>query len=164
VLAEVIRRWPGAVRSANPGASMAALGARASWLCAEHPLHYGYGPGSPLAKLVEADGQVLLLGSDLDQVTLLHLAEHLARLPGKRVVTSEVATPEGVLRLEEFDTSEPVVAGMPPNYFEQVVRAFLASGAGRSGRVGGAEAHLLPAAALVRFAVDQMEREFGGAR
>ena len=35
------------------------MGARAQWLCAEHPLHYGYGPGSPFAKLIEAGGKVL---------------------------------------------------------------------------------------------------------
>ena len=86
VLAETLRTWPGALRSRNPGASMVAIGARARWLTADHPYDYGYGPGSPLAKLVEADGSVALLGSDLDQVTLLHLSEHLAELPNKRVV------------------------------------------------------------------------------
>ena len=65
VLAEVVRRWPGAVRLANPGASMVAVGRHAAWWCAEHPLQYGYGPGSPLAKLVEGNGKVLLLGSSL---------------------------------------------------------------------------------------------------
>ncbi|WP_219417977.1 AAC(3) family N-acetyltransferase [Pseudonocardia nigra] len=40
-------------RSANPGASFAALGARAEWFSAGRPLDYGYGPGSPLAKLVD---------------------------------------------------------------------------------------------------------------
>lgn len=109
VLAEVIRTWPSAMRSAAAGASMAAIGARAQWLCADHPVRYGYGPGSPLAKLVEAGGAVLLLGSDPDQVTLLHYAEHLARLPGKRVVTSVVPCTGGDLHVEEFDTSRAAI-------------------------------------------------------
>ncbi|PZP11235.1 MAG: aminoglycoside 3-N-acetyltransferase, partial [Sphingomonas hengshuiensis] len=45
VIAEFVRTMPGACRSANPGASMAAIGARADWITADHPQDYGYGPG-----------------------------------------------------------------------------------------------------------------------
>jgi len=38
VLAELMRTYPGAVRSANPGASMVAIGAKARWLCEKHSL------------------------------------------------------------------------------------------------------------------------------
>ncbi|MBC7172621.1 MAG: AAC(3) family N-acetyltransferase, partial [Polyangiaceae bacterium] len=161
VLAEVVRRWPGAVRSTNPGASMAATGSQARWLCADHPLNYGYGPGSPLAKLVSMDGKVLLLGSHFDHVTLLHYAEHVARIPNKRVVQYEVrATTGSVLDIEEFDTSGGVVAEMPEAYFERIVRAFVDGGHARSGRVGHATAYLFEAAKLVSFAVDELERDF----
>lgn len=161
VLAEVIRRWPCAVRSANPGASMVAVGARASWLCADHPLQYGYGPGSPLSKLVSAAGKVLLLGSHFDHVTLLHHAEHLARLPNKRIVRYFANIAGESKWIEEFDTSEGVVEGMPEAYFDRVVRTFVGNGQGRSGHVGHATAHLLDAATLVAFAVEEMERDFG---
>lgn len=59
---ELLRTTPGARRSGNPGASMAALGRRADWFTADHAMDYGYGPNSPLGKLVEADGKTLLLG------------------------------------------------------------------------------------------------------
>ncbi|HET9956573.1 MAG TPA: AAC(3) family N-acetyltransferase [Polyangiaceae bacterium] len=163
VMAEVIRCWPGAVRSASPGASVAAVGARAEWLCADHSLQYGYGPGSPFAKLVEARGQVLLLGSHLDHVTLLHYAEHLAQLPNKRVVRYQVPTPNGALDIEEFDTSEGVVEAMPHDYFDRTIRDFIATGAAQCGRVGGAPSYLLPAAELTAFAVRKMERELAPA-
>lgn len=161
VLAEVFRRWPGAVRSANPGASMVAIGERATWLCADHPVDYGYGPGTPLARLVEARGHVLLLGSHFDHVTLLHHAEHLARLPGKRIVRHVIPCGERELTIEEYETSEPIVASMPYAYFDHVVRAYVATGAARVGPVGGATSHLLGAADLVAFAVAMMEREHG---
>jgi aminoglycoside 3-N-acetyltransferase len=161
VLPEVIRRWDGAVRSLNPGASMAAIGARAHWLCRDHPLRYGYGPGSPLEKLVTAGGKVLLLGSDLDQVTLLHYAEHVACLPEKRQLKYVVRSGGVDLEIEEFDTSEAVVPAMPARYFEQVIREFLTTGAARTGKVGNACSHLLPAGELVRFAIEKLEREFG---
>ena len=162
VLAEIVRRWPGGVRSGNPGASMVAMGANAAWLCANHPLKYGYGPGSPLSKLVEREGKILLLGSHFDHVTLLHYAEHLAGIPNKRVVRCSVQTSAGTtLDIEEFDTSEGVVPAMPEDYFDEVVRAFVAAGHARTGRVGGATSQLLSARQLVSFAVEKMERDFG---
>jgi len=165
VLAEFIRTTPGARRSRNPGASVAAIGARADWLTADHPLDYGYGEGSPLARLVEAGGKVLMVGAPLDTMTLLHHAEHLARLPGKRVRRVEVpfATPEGVhwRMIEEFETGEPVVPGLPDDYFATVVQAFLAAGSGAQGLIGEAPSVLVPADRICRFAVEWLERNAG---
>lgn len=166
ILAEFLRTWPDAVRSGNPNASVAAVGRLAEWITRDHPLQYGYGPGSPLAKLVQAEGKVLLLGSLLGDVTLLHYAEHLARLPDKRVIHyREPILVDGVRRwvkIEEFDTRGPVVGGAPQDYFTPIVRGFLSAGEGRSGRVGQAEAYALEAARLCRYAVGWMERHLGG--
>jgi aminoglycoside 3-N-acetyltransferase len=161
VLAEFIRTTPGARRSGNPGASVAALGARAGWLAADHPLDYGYGAGSPLAKLVEASGRVLMVGAPLDTMTLLHHAEHLARIPDKRLRRYEVpfATPEGVQwrMVEEFDTSLPVVPGLDDDFFAAIVREYLATGRGAQGRIGDAPSVLVDAAPLCAFAVAWLE-------
>ena len=78
-LPERIRTWPGARRSRQPEANIVALGPRAGWIVADHPWDDPYGAGSPLAKLVEADGQVLMLGAPLETITLLHHAEATAR-------------------------------------------------------------------------------------
>jgi aminoglycoside 3-N-acetyltransferase len=165
VLSEFIRTTPGARRSANPGASLAAVGARADWLTADHPLDYGYGEGSPLAKLVEANGKVLLIGAPLDTVTLLHHAEHLARIPGKRLRRYEVplSTPDGVSwrMVEEFDTSVPVVPGLDDDYFATIMREFLDSGCALHGPVGDSPSVLVEAAPLCEFAVRWIERRAG---
>lgn len=162
VLAEVIRRWPGAQLSFNPGARMAALGAHAAWFTDDHPLIDGYGPGSPLWKLVEVGGEVLLLGSDPDQVTLLHYAEVLARIPNKRRVRHVYPTQDGpTLIAEEFDTASGVVAQMPDRYFARIIEQALDRGLARSGPVGGALAHRFSARALVALAVELLERDFG---
>lgn len=164
VLPEFLRTTPGALRSGNPGASVAALGARAEWFTADHPLDYGYGPGSPLAKLVEAGGRVVMIGAPLDTMTLLHHAEHLADIPNKRVRRYEAPLfVDGRVvwrQFEEFDTSFPVVDGLPDDYFATVVSAFLATGSGREGRVGDAPSVLVPARDIVAFAVDWLERRF----
>ena len=161
---ELLRTTPGARRSASPGASCAALGAKADWFVADHALDYGYGPQSPFGKLVAAGGRVLMLGAPLDTMTLLHHAEHLADIPGKRVLRYEspiLVNGQVTWRwFEEFDTGVPVVAGLADDYFEDVVEDFLATGQGSRGLVGRAPSVLVDAPAIVAFAVDWLERRF----
>lgn len=165
VFPEILRNWPGAVRSRNPGASIVAVGDRAGWLCEGHSLNYGYGEDSPYKKLVEIEGKVLLLGSEFEHVTLLHHAEHIARLPDKRVIQ----VPTKILfqgritevTIEEYDTSRMVLDKMPAHYFGEIVQAFIEGQGTFSGLVGNAKSYILPAKAFIEFAVDRMEREFG---
>ncbi|HUG60209.1 MAG TPA: aminoglycoside 3-N-acetyltransferase [Methylomirabilota bacterium] len=161
ILPEFIRTTPGAVRSGSPGASVAAIGHRADWITQDHPIDYGYGPGSPFGKLIEAGGAVLMVGAPLDTMTLLHHAEHLAAIPGKRICRQEVpfTTPSGTnwRMVEEFDTSCPVVDGLSDDYFASIVRAFLDGGRGAEGRVGLAPSILVDAGAICAFAVSWLE-------
>lgn len=165
VLAETIRTWPGSLRSDHPGAGVAAIGARADWLTRDHPFDFGYGAGTPLARLVESDGKVLVLGSPLDRITLLHFAEDRAVLRGKRVVRYRVLMhgPEGPtwIDFEEFDTSLPCVDGMPEDLFQRIGTAALAAGIGVRGRVGASDAALFDARELADFAVEWMEARWG---
>ena len=164
-LPEFLRTTPGARRSGNPGASVTALGAKAEWLTADHPLDYGYGPGTPFARLVETSGKVLMLGAPLDTMTLLHHAEHLAKLPEKRVIRVEVpfATPQGTVwrMIEEFDTSHPCVATLPDDFIDRIVTDYLATGAGRQGKVGQASSVLVEVVDILPFAVAWLERKAG---
>lgn len=162
--AEALRTTPGARRSANPGASVVALGAGAEAFTADHPLDYGYGAGSPFARLAAAGGKIVMLGAPLDTMSLLHHAEHLADVPGKHIRRMEVplATPGGVTwrLIEEYDTVDPVVDGLDEDYFATIVEDFLASGQGARGRVGDAPSVLVPADAMTRFGVDWLEARF----
>lgn len=163
-LMELVRTLPGALRSANPGASCAAIGAKAAWLTADHPLDYGYGEDTPLAKLVAADGKVLMLGASTDHMTVLHHAEHLAQIAGKRIKRMEYPLlVDGRVEfhwIEEFDTSDPIVAGLDDDYFATIVGDFLVTGQGRTGRIGTADSVLVPAAGIVPFAVNWLETRF----
>ncbi len=158
---EMLRTTSGALRSASPGASMAAIGARAEWLLADHALDYGYGPHSPLGKLVAAGGKTLMLGAPLDTMTLLHHAEHLADFTPKRTITYDAPLRiDGQAvwrRFEEFDTSDPP-DGLPDDYFATIVEAFLATGKGKRGTVGAASSVLVEAKEIVPFAVSWIER------
>jgi aminoglycoside 3-N-acetyltransferase len=166
ILAEYLRTWPGACRSDHPDSSFAAVGGRAGWITAEHSLQYGHGPGSPLAKLYEAGGKVLLLGATFDSITLLHYAEHLAQVPDKPVVRYKMPVLRDGHRvwvdIEEYDTNKLIGGESERDYFQAIPTEFLASGQGRSGKVGAAQSYLLDARALVDFAVRWLERTFGG--
>jgi aminoglycoside 3-N-acetyltransferase len=165
-LPEFLRTTPGALRSGNPGASVAAVGAQAAPLTADHPQDFGYGPGTPLSRLLDLDGKVLMVGAPWDTMTLLHHAEHLAALPGKRVIDVEVpfASPRGTRwqMVREFDTSEPVIDALPEDCFEQIVQAFVAAGGGQQGLVGRAPSLLVPARAVCAFGVQWLEDFAGG--
>lgn len=164
VLAEYVRTTPGARRSANPNCSVAAIGAQADWLTADQSLDYGYGPKSPLAKLIEAGGRVLLIGAPPNSITLLHHAEHLANIPGKRMFREEVPFrgPDGSTLwrwCEEYESTEAIVDGFHPLYFDDIVEDYRRTGAGRSGTVGDAPSELLEAGPITYFAVDWLERK-----
>lgn len=166
VFPEFLRTTPGAVRSANSGASVAAIGEKAGWLTADHPIDYGYGPGSPFAKLVDAGGKVLMLGAPLDTMTLLHHAEHLAQVPSKRIKRAEVPylTPSGTewRMIEEFDTGDYLCPALDDrDYFTEIVESYLALGKGAQGTIGRAPSVLVDAAEIVAHAVTWLELEAG---
>jgi len=71
-----VRTWPGAYRSSHPQFSFAAVGSAAQQLTADQRLSDACGEGSPLARLYEPDGRVLVLGVGHDNNTPLHLAEY----------------------------------------------------------------------------------------
>jgi aminoglycoside 3-N-acetyltransferase len=72
----------GAVRSCHPSHSAAALGPDAWAWMERHEQCQAVGYGSPLHKLYRHPrGKALLIGVGLDRLTLLHLAESLARMP-----------------------------------------------------------------------------------
>jgi aminoglycoside 3-N-acetyltransferase len=165
---ERVRTWPAAERSSHPEASVVAVGARAGWLTAEHPRDDAYGANTPFARLVQAAGQVLLLGAPLETITLLHHAEAVARAPGKRRVTFRVPVAEGGRVTERTFTDIDTSAGAYPyqelgldeDAFAVIARAALAAGVGVRGHVGQAKSHLFPAPELTAFAVSWIDDHF----
>ena len=84
VVADTFRRLPGVLRSDSPHA-FAAVGPAAAEVTAPHPIDPPHGADSPVGRVHDLDGQVLLLGVGHDANTTVHLAENLAgaryRLP-----------------------------------------------------------------------------------
>jgi aminoglycoside 3-N-acetyltransferase/aminoglycoside 3-N-acetyltransferase-2 len=162
-------RTPGVLRSAHPDANMAAVGAKALELIDGHPLNQGYGPGSPLERFVQRGGKVLLLGAPLDAVTVLHYAEAIADIPGKRRVRYEQPVLDDnrnkVWRVaEEFDTNgilDVFAQEAAMDAVETIARLYVAEGRHVSGTVGHAACFVFDAPDIVRFGKAWLERNFG---
>lgn len=164
LLGEFLRTRPGAVRSEHPESSFVAVGPKADELVREHPLDYGMGEGSPLAKLCEAGGKVLLLGAPLNSTTLLHHAEHVADVPEKEVIhywapILRHGTKEWV-RIEEFSTEECLPWFGAGDMFVALIEDYIQTGRGAVGVVAAARSYMFDAADLDRFAIEWIEERY----
>ena len=77
IVPDMLWRFPGVLRSDNPSA-FAAVGKQETRITAPHPIDPPHGLDSPVGRVYELDGQVLLLGVGHDANTTIHLAESLA--------------------------------------------------------------------------------------
>lgn len=74
---EIFRRRPGVVRGLHPTHSVAAWGAKAEWLIAGQGKELSpFGGKSPFARLVEAEGKILLYHVPFNTMTFEHFLEH----------------------------------------------------------------------------------------
>ncbi|NUT15947.1 MAG: aminoglycoside 3-N-acetyltransferase [Cupriavidus sp.] len=159
---------PGAMRSAHPDASMVALGPRARYLTEPHRLGEAFGKGSPLERFVDDGGKVLLLGAGLDSVTVLHYAEAIAEIPGKRRITYEMplrdADGQTVWQaVEDFDSNgilDCFALEGRPDGVETIARAYVPLGRHTEGQVGCAHCYLLEAQDIVAFGVRYLEQHY----
>jgi aminoglycoside N3'-acetyltransferase len=135
VVADTFWRLPNVLRSDSPHA-FAAIGPEAARITADHPLDVPHGLNSPVGRVYELDGQILLLGVGHDANTTIHLAESLAGVRYRRPKTATI-----------------IRAGQPARYsyseidhccdnFKLVDQWLDAEGGQRRGRVGHGEARL----------------------
>jgi aminoglycoside 3-N-acetyltransferase len=161
-LVECFRTWPDSRVNAHP-ARFVAWGGAVDRLFASQPWDFAFGADSPLERLVELDGRILLLAPDHDTVTFLHYVEHIADIPDKRIARFKVPVLENGVRawreMKEYDTSAAGVhPHWPDRFFARIVDTYLAQTDNRGGFVGAGLCHLISARGLLAFARPVMER------
>jgi len=165
-LVELFRTWPGS-RVNDHVARFVAWGKQTDFLFSEQPWDFAFGRGSCLERLTELDGKILLLGSDHDNVTYLHYAEHIGDFDNKRIARFRVPVLVDGNRvwrdMAEVDTSSAGAhENWPDKFFARIVDSHLAASGNSGGRVGNAESYLIPARDLLAHAIQEMERVANG--
>ena len=161
VISETLRKQKGVLRSSHPHFSFCALGARAREITDHHSLAFGMAEESPVAKVYDLGGHVLLLGVGHDRNSSLHLAEYRATYPTKRIV--QEGTPICTSGVRTWTTFENIE--LDASDFERIGDAFVNSEAGNEvhhGRVGLADCQLMPPREIVDFAVAWIEENKNG--
>lgn len=155
IIPETFRKQTGALRSEHPKLSFAARGPQAEFIITPHTLTPSLGEQSPLARIYDLDGWVLLLGVGHGNNTSLHLAEARANFSNKK--THPEGSPMLVdgarawVEYEDMDWDE----GDFERLGEDLARETQIE---TVGRVAGAVARLIPQRRLVDFGLKWLEQ------
>ena len=117
---ECFRKQKGVLRSSHPHTSFSACGPSARSVVNSHELAFELGESSPLARIYDLDGRILLLGVGHGNNTSLHLSEYRASFPGKKVIRAGAPMMvDGVRRwetFEDFETEDLLVLGFSDTF------------------------------------------------
>lgn len=96
VFSEYVRQQPGVLRTTHPLQSLAMLGRWAADL-AKRDTPSAFDPGGPFDRMLELDFKILLLGADIDAISLIHYSEQRLNVPYRywKEFTGAVLTPKG---------------------------------------------------------------------
>ena len=153
-ITETFRSQQGVLRSNHPHMSFAARGKFASLITDNHSLDFSLGEGSPLARIYDLEGWILLLGVEHDNNTSLHLAEYRASFEGKKEIKQGapiiVDDKRQWVRVRDWEEHS--------ENFIELGKAYKKSGGSLiKGKIGMADSLLIPQREMVDFGVNWIE-------
>ena len=151
VVANTFWQLPDVLRSDSPHA-FAAIGPQAAAITATHPLDVPHGLDSPVGRVYELDGQVLLLGVGHDANTTIHLAESLAGVRYRR--EKSIIIKQGQ-RLVPYHYNEIDHCCQRFNLLDEWLES---RGLQQRGKVGHADARLIPSQDVVEVVVSELRK------
>jgi aminoglycoside N3'-acetyltransferase len=152
VVADTFWQLPQVLRSDSPHA-FAARGPAAARITAPHPADVPHGLDSPVGRVYELGGQILLLGVGHDDNTTIHLAEGLAGVRYRRKKHLTVVSDGRPERLEYAEIDHCC------QNFRLVEGWLEAAGLQHRGKVGHAQARLIRSHDIVGIVVEQLRRD-----
>ena len=153
-ITEALRTRPEACRSPHPTKSIAAIGPDADVTTAHDPGN-SLGPNSPLHRLLERDGTILLLGVDHTTNSAIHVGERLAGVPYRDQVTETETRVNGTVETVEVNRVHC------SRGFEAIRPLTEHAGIVSSGKIGDADAQLLEGDGLLSLVFEALEAEPG---
>ncbi len=150
---ETFRKQAGVQRSNHPHVSCASWGNKTSFIVENHALDFALGEDSPLARIYDLEGWILLIGVGHGNNTSLHLAENRSDYCGKKEVKQGgPILKDGQRQWVSMDVNEE-----HSEDFVEIGKAYQeAGGALFEGKIGLAQSLLIPQKELVDFAVKWM--------
>jgi aminoglycoside N3'-acetyltransferase len=152
VVADTFWRMEGVLRCDSPH-SFAAIGPKALAITAPQPVDVPHGVDSPVGRVHELDGQVLLVGVGHDADTTVHLAENMAGVRYRRPCQATIFVDGQPTRVEYGETDHCC------ENFALMDGWLEALGKQRRGQVGRAEARLARSRDVVEVAVSRLREE-----
>ena len=157
---ELFRTYPNVRRNNHPIVSYAAWGWNADPILSDHTLGMMDGEQSPLARIYDFNGKILLIGVGYGNCTSIHLATHRQNDPPMTIVSVPTWDTSGQVHWDGYpevvnpgDMDKALVEKFNIR-FSDIGAAFEKNHAATVKNVGSAESRLISQRALVDFATE----------